>query len=114
MFLTYLLSDTVTRLRAPIADGGYGNAARDWNNATSADLACHVSSVSSTEDVVNLNETQTRIKVTLHASADVEPTDRILYRGLTYECDGDVMFANSLRGLHHQRVIARRVEISDG
>jgi hypothetical protein len=112
--LQNLLADTITVQRAPLISGGYGNSYRDWPNATSTDYPCYVSFVSSTEEVVNLNETQTRGKVTLGPDADIEPTDRLVYGGNTYEVDGDVMPSLRRGVLHHQRVVMRRVELAQG
>lgn len=109
-----LLTDTITRLRAPLISTGYGNSGRDWNNPTSQVYACYVSFASSTEDVVNLDQTQTRAKVTLGPEADIDPTDRMLYRGNTYEVEGDVMPSLRRGVLHHQRVVLRRVELAAG
>lgn len=114
MSLETMLNDTITRQRAPLVSGPYGNSTRDWTNATSVVYSCYVSFVSSTEQVVNLDETQTRAKVTLGPTADVEPTDRMLYRGDTYEVDGTVMPSLRRGALHHQRVVLRRVELASG
>jgi hypothetical protein len=109
-----MLADTITRLRAPLVAGGYGNQDRDWANAVPEDLACYVSFVSSTEEVVNLAETQTVGKVTVGPDADIEPTDRIVHLGLTYEVEGDVMPSLRRGVLHHHRFRMRRVELAAG
>lgn len=114
MSLASLLTDTVTRLRAPLVSGGYGNQSRDWANATSTDYPAHVSSVSSTEDIVNQQQTVTRWKCTVGPDADLEATDRIVWRQNTYDIDGDVQSANGMRGLHHQRVVLMRANLAAG
>lgn len=114
MSLATMLSDMITRVRAPLIAAPYGNASPDWANATSTDYPCYVSFVSSTEDVVNLDQTQTRAKVSLPPDADIEPTDRMVYRGSTYEVEGDVMPSMRRGVLHHQRVVLKRVELAAG
>lgn len=114
MSLASMLSDTITRQRAPLIAGGYGNQSRDWANATTADLPCYVSFVSSTEEVVNLNETQTRGKVTVGPDADIEPTDRIVHLGITYDVEGDLMPSLRRGVLHHYRFRMRRTELAAG
>lgn len=114
MSLATMLADTITRLRAPLVSGGYGNQGRDWANATSTNYPCYVSFVSSTEDVVNLDQTQTRAKVSLGPDADIDPTDRMVYRGITYEVEGDVMPSMRRGALHHQRVVLKRVDLAAG
>lgn len=109
MSLQTLLTDSVTRRRAPLTSSGYGNETRDWSNATSRIYAARVSVVSSTEDVVEQPRTITRWKCTVGAEADLAATDRIEWDGQTYEIDGDVERHKGLRGVHHQTVILMRV-----
>jgi hypothetical protein len=109
MSLQQLLTDSVTRRRAPLTSAGYGNQARDWTTATSQAYPARVSPVSSTEQVVEQPRTLTRWKCTVGPTADLASTDRIEWDGATYEIDGDVERHKSPRGLHHQTVILMRV-----
>lgn len=109
MSLQTLLTDTITRRRAPLTSAGYGNQKRDWAAATSQAYPARVSPVSSTEDVVEQPRTVTRWKCTVGPDADLAATDRIDWDGSTYEIDGDVERHKGLRGLHHQTVVLMRV-----
>ena len=106
-----ILRDKVVRRRAPLVDSPYGNQTRDWANATSVTFDAQVEPVSSTEDVVNQQQTVTRWQMTLYPSADVEPTDRFVWDGDTYDVDGDVERWKRRRGgVHHLRAVLMRVE----
>lgn len=105
-----LLHDQVTRLRAGLTEGPYGNETRDWDNATSATYSAEVQPVSSTEDIVNQQQTITRWRLFLPASADLEATDRIVWDGDTYEVDGDVERWKRRGVLHHLEAVLMRVE----
>jgi len=113
------LTDNVIRRRAPVVDGGpYGNAQRDWDNATSQAYPAVVGPVSSTEDVVNQQQTITRWRIILGPYADLEATDRIEWDdggGLkTYEVDGDVERHKRRGGqLHHISCVLMRVELAE-
>lgn len=105
-----ILRDRVTRLRAELVEGDYGNETRDWANATSVDYPAEVQPVSSTEDVVNQQRTETRWRVFLPASADLEATDRITWDGDTFEVDGEVERHKARGRLHHVEAVLLRVE----
>lgn len=105
-----ILRDKVTRLRAPLVDGPYGNQTRDWANATAVTYAAEVQPVSSTEEVVNQQRTETRWRLFLGPSADLEATDRILWDGDTYEVDGEVERHKRRGALHHLEAVLLRVE----
>lgn len=111
MSLQSLLTDSITRRRAPLTSAGYGNQTRDWASATSQAYPARVSVVSSTEDVVEQPRTVTRWKCTVGPGADLATTDRIEWDGAVYEIDGDVERHKGRRGLHHQTVILMRAEI---
>lgn len=105
-----ILHDRVTRLRASLTDGPYGNQQRDWANASSVDLSADVQPVSSTEDVVNQQQTVTRWRLTLYPSSDLEPTDRVVWDGDTYEVEGAVERWKRRGAVHHLRAVLMRVE----
>ena len=109
------LSDTVTRLRAPLIAGPYGNEERDWDNAPPGVVyPAEVQPVSSTEDVVNIQQTQTRWRLFLGPDADLEATDRIVWDGDTYEVDGEVERWKRRGTLHHHQAVLLLVDLSDG
>lgn len=109
MALQRLLTDTITRRRAPLVTAGYGNQSRNWAAATSQAYPARVSPVSSTEDVVDQPRTLTRWKCTVGPDADLAATDRIEWDGATYEVDGEVEVHKGRRGPHHKTAILMRV-----
>lgn len=113
------LTDSVVRKRASLIAGGYGNQARDWANATSVTYPARVHPVSSTEDVVNQQRTETRWKLYLGPDADLEATDRIEWDDgggvATYDIDGGIERHPRLSGqAHHIKAILLRVDIAAG
>lgn len=108
------LGDQVTRVRAELVDIGYGNQGRDWNNTTEQPYAAEVQPVSSTEDVVNQQQTVTRWRLFLGPDADLEATDRIVWDGDTYEVDGDVERWKRRGVLHHLEAVLMRVDLAEG
>lgn len=108
------LTDTVVRRRAPVTGGPYGNQTRDWANATSQTYPAVIGPVSSTEDVVNQQQTLTRWRIVLGPYADLAATDRIEWDGDTYEVDGDVERHKRRGGqLHHLSAVLMRVELAE-
>lgn len=109
-----IFGDSVTRLRAPLVTGPYGNELYDWPNATSVDYAAEVQPVSSTEDVVNQPQTVTRWRMFLLPDANVKATDRIVWAGLTLEVDGEVEQWRPRGRLHHFEAVLKRVSVTAG
>jgi hypothetical protein len=109
-----ILHDTITRLRAPLVSSGYGNQARDWDNATSADFLVKWSHKSVAEVVGDEPQTTTRAYVFGNPDLDLEATDRVIGPdGFTYELDGEVMRSYVRGQLHHVRAYLRRVATKD-
>jgi hypothetical protein len=104
-----LLHDPITVQRAPLISGGYGNSSRNWAAATSTDYLVHWSAQSGTEVVGDVARTVTRGKIFGGPDLDIEATDRVVFAGETYECDGDVMRSYRLGQLHHTRVFVKRI-----
>lgn len=81
--------DTVTVVRAgSVASPDSGDAIPDWTTATVADYPGELQPLSSTEDVVLQQRTDSTHRVFLPAEADVKAIDRIRHLGLDYEVDG--------------------------
>lgn len=104
-----ILRDSVTRLRAPLTSGGYGNQKRDWAAATSTSYPAAVQPVSSAEEVVDQVRTATRWRLFLPRSADLLASDRIEWDGGTYEVEGDVERWKRFGRLHHLEAVLFRV-----
>ena len=83
---------TVTVVRPGRKAGDYGTGTvPDWDNATSTDYeGCSVQPVVGGEYTVDRDSTTTRWQAWVTPEADVAPTDRVVWRGDTYDVDGDV------------------------
>jgi hypothetical protein len=111
---TVLLGTEITRLRAPLSGGGYGNQEPDWTNATQAEFLVHWSHRAVSEVVGDEPRTVTRVKILGGAGLDLESTDRVVGPdGATYEVDGEVMRSYPRGQLHHVRAFLRRITTSD-
>ncbi len=82
--------DRVVRRRAALVAGPYNRQVRDWPNASTLVLSANVQPGASSEDVVRQQRTETFARFFLPLGSDVVPTDRVEWRGDTYEVDGDV------------------------
>lgn len=109
-----ILRDKVTRLRAPLVDDAYGNQRRDWPNATRVTYPAELWPVSSTEEVVNQQRTETRTRMIQGPAYDLLATDRIEWDNgsgvATYEVEGDVEPFKPRGRLHHYEAVLLRVE----
>lgn len=105
-----ILPDVITRLRAPLVSAGYGNSSYNWAAATSTDFSVKWGWETTTEVIGDEARTITRGKVFGGPDLDLEATDRVLYRGDTYEVDGEVRLSTDGRGNpHHVRAKLRRI-----
>jgi hypothetical protein len=109
-----ILHDKITRLRAPLASGGYGNQARDWANANATSFAVHWSAQSAGETVGDEPRTTTRVKLLGDQYLDLEATDRVIGPdGNTYQVDGEILPSYRRGQLHHVRAFLRRIATKD-
>lgn len=109
-----ILTDEVTRLRAPLASDGYGNQSRNWAAPVSTLFLVHWSAQSVNEAIGDEPRTISRIKLFGGPDLDLESTDRIIGPdGYTYELDGDVQRSYVRGSLHHVRAFLRRVVTTD-
>jgi hypothetical protein len=109
-----LLHDTVTRLRAPLASGGYGNQARNWAAPASTTFIVKWSHKAVAEVVGDEARTVTKAYVFGNPDLDLESTDRVVGPdGFTYEVDGEVMRSYRRGELHHVRAYLRRIATKD-
>ena len=107
--------DTVTRLRAPDVVGPDGaTIPGNWSTVTEGQLLKvdyngEFQPISSTEDVVGQQRTESTHKAFLPPGADVLVTDRIRFLGVDYDIDGDPE-RHRIRGAdHHVEIFCRRV-----
>lgn len=105
-----LLHDPITRLRAPLVAGPYGNQSRDWTAATSAAFLVKWSFKAVSEVVGDEARTVTRGYVFGTPDLDLDAADRVVGPdGLTYEVDGLIMTSYVRGQLHHKRAYLRRI-----
>ena len=93
------MRETVTVLRAPLIMKN-GQQTRDWENAASHSVAnCQVTAQATTRDFDGrvTNVTDRRTLRTMY-DADIQPGDRIVWNGSTYEIDGEVFHTPSPTG----------------
>lgn len=109
-----ILHETITRQRAPLTSGGYGNQSRNWAAAVSAGFLVKWSHKAVSEVVGDEARTVTKAYVFGGPDLDLESTDRVVGpNGLTYEVDGEVMTSYVRGRLHHVRAYLRRINTED-
>lgn len=102
--------DTVSVVRAgSIASPDGGDAIPDWTVATVTSYAGELQPLSSTEDVVLAERTDSTHRAFLPATADVKATDRLRHLGLDYEVDGTPQVWRVHGRVHHQEVLVFRI-----
>lgn len=91
--------DQVTVLRAPIISKN-GMETRDWENADKRIISNVQVTAQATSREFGDRVTQVTDRRTLRAKydADIEPGDRVIWKGDTYEIDGDVFATVSPTG----------------
>lgn len=105
-----IVSDRITRRRAPLTSGGYGNQVRDWSAAVDTQARVQWSAQAVSEVVGDEARTVTRVKILGGPDLDLDATDRIVGPdGHLYEVDGEVMHSYLRGRLHHVRAYLRRI-----
>lgn len=102
--------DAVTVVRAgvtPSPDGG--DDIPNWGTATTVDYPGELQPLSSTEDVVAQQRTDSTHRAFLPAEADVKATDRLRHLGVDYEVDGAPEVWRGRGRKHHIEVLCLRV-----
>ena len=104
------LPHSVTTLRAPLTTDAKGNQIRDWPNATiGGPWAAFVQPAQSSEELINQDRVISRWKLFTAPAADILPTDRVIWSGLTFFVDGEVQAWDVGGGTHHHEGFLRRV-----
>lgn len=105
------LSETITRLRAPQVTGPDGaTIPGDWEAATETDYAVEFQPLGSNENVVGQQRTESTHRAFMPADADVVPTDRLRFRGVVYQVDGQPAAWRSGGRAHHVEVYCFRIQ----
>lgn len=106
--------DTVTRLRAPTVVGVDGVAVQNWKAAEGSWSIVAYSGefqpLSSTEDVVAQQRTESTHRAFLPAGADVLATDRLRFGGLDYQVDGEPERLRIRGAEHHVEALCFRIK----
>ncbi|AYF29307.1 hypothetical protein CSH63_17915 [Micromonospora tulbaghiae] len=92
MTFPFPAGETVTVVRAPLVDDGYGNQARDWPAAARTPHdGCAVAQGSRGGEAFtgDRNAVLSDLQVFMRPGADVVATDRLEVRGRTYEVVGE-------------------------
>lgn len=99
--------DLVTIERASTsADDAFGNPTNAWT-AVAEDVPATVQPASSAEQLNNQDTVTTRYRMHCGPTVDVTSFDRVIWRDVTYQIDGDVE-QHSRRGVpHHQEMFLR-------
>lgn len=107
--------DTVTRLRAPDTVGPDGaTIPGDWATVTEpeldkADYQGEFQPVSTTEDIVSQQRSESTHKAFLPSEADILVTDRLRFLGIDYTIDGEPEHHRQRGRPHHIEVFCFRV-----
>lgn len=98
-------------VRAPLVSGSYGGTVRNWGAATTTSgVPAFVQPQTSSEQVADAQRVVTRWRIFLGPYADLEPTDRVVYGGDTFDVDGDVETHRGMSGGdHHLEALLMKV-----
>lgn len=81
--------ETVTLVRAAQAPDRYGTLRPDWSNTTSSEIrGCDVQPISTEEAGGAREYASTHVRLYAPGHPNIRATDRIIWRGETYEVDG--------------------------
>jgi hypothetical protein len=105
------LHDRVSLMSAEdLSEDSHGNVTPDWENAPTIISPAAVVPLSTSENLVGGNQVTTRWRLFLPAAVSVAARSRVLWRGDTYEVDGDVeLHTDSRSRPHHLEALLVRV-----
>lgn len=92
-----------------IASPDGGDAIPNWSAATVTDYPGELQPLSSTEDVVLQERTDSTHRAFLPGTADVKATDRLRHLGLDYEVDGTPQVWRARGRVHHIEILCFRI-----
>lgn len=108
--LQTLLRDRVVIVHPSGVPGAYGSTTWDWPAATRTIAAAAVQPLSSSENVVLQERTETRWRLIVGAHVALSSYDRVEWDGGTYEVDGGVERHKLAGRLDHREAVLSRVE----
>lgn len=104
--------DSITVLKAPLVTDEYGTPGteRDWAAATSTVVeGCSVQPVAGAEYDQGREAVTVRWRVYAPAGTDLRAGDRVVYRGDTYDVEGDGQaWPSATGGLDHVQALMER------
>jgi head-tail adaptor len=105
------LPERITVLTAPTTGSdSHGNPVQDWAHPVTAGERAFVAPLSTSELVAGQDVVITRYRIVLHPKTSATSASRIVWRGGTFELDGDVQPVAALTGaLDHAEAMLRRV-----
>lgn len=110
MALPAIATQVVYRLRGTEVGDTWGGKQIDWSNPDRKKIrGCSFQPIEGEEFNEGRDAIVTRWNWFGPANADVRSTDRIEYRGITYDVDGSVTMPEGL-GLDHKHAVCRRVD----
>lgn len=102
--------DSVDLLQAALVAGYGGQQVRDWANATTTTIAAAVQPRSSVELVDGRQVTTTGLSMHCAVDSGLRAVDRVVWRGTTYEVDGEPLTYSIGGTADHIEVSLQRVE----
>jgi hypothetical protein len=106
-------SQTVTRLRAPVATDTHGDAYTNWDSPVTLTISgCSVQPVTGDEYNLGRESVTSRWNLFAPPGADLRSSDRVRHDGVDYEIDGSVQkWADTTgAGLDHLFCLLKKVE----
>ena len=99
------LLDTVQVLHAPVTAGAYGSQTPNWAGASTTTYRANVQPYSrrstGLEQTSNQQRVDYRLRCFLPGNASVVSTDRVVWRGNTYEVGGIDVWSRGIGPMHH-------------
>jgi hypothetical protein len=94
--------DTITVLRAPLAVDRFNAEYRDWPRATATELVgVAMQPLANLEQPAGREFVTTRYRLVAPSTADLLATDRVLWRGVTFELAGPPEVWADMRNVAH-------------
>lgn len=99
--------DSAVRQRATSTTDRYGNDVLDWTTPAEVTISCTIQPADSSENVVDRDTVVTRYRLFCAPGTDVVSSDRLVWRGRTFEVDGDLEEHSRKGTPHHLEAFLR-------
>lgn len=101
--------DEAVRQRATATTDRYGNSVQDWTAPAEVTITCTIQPADSRENVVDRDTVVTRYRLFCAPDTDITSADRLVWRGRTFEVDGDLEEHSRKSTPHHREAFLRGV-----